>query len=321
MEEDLFQDSFPSMSEAFLATVPGLAMEELGEATMAAMGEVGEAMGRSPVPGGGGEAPLHSSTPTGGARGGALGTPRREATSTAALRPAGFVSARSLVTRGLGRAGGGELAVTRGLAGAGGGGLLTPRGSKNIVGETEVNGKEETVVKAKGEVAKEGIEVQIVKEDIQQKMAEEKTEVKEEQLLMSAWGLPECVVEAYREKGITAMFTWQAECLLATPTAGAGPLQGGNLVYSAPTSAGKTLVAELLMMKRVFETGKKALLILPFVSLAREKMFHLQSLLRWTVVMCQVSCRVLWPHVSCRVLWPHVSVCFLWCRDSKLKFF
>ena len=73
------------------------------------------------------------------------------------------------------------------------------------------------------------------------------------------------------------MFSWQAECLLANE---GKPLQGGNLVYSAPTSAGKTLVAEMLMMKRVFETGKKALLILPFVSLAREKMFHLQSLLR-----------------------------------------
>jgi DNA polymerase theta len=32
--------------------------------------------------------------------------------------------------------------------------------------------------------------------------------------------------------------------------------------------------------QRIFETGKKALLILPFISLAREKMFHLQSLLR-----------------------------------------
>ena len=49
-------------------------------------------------------------------------------------------------------------------------------------------------------------------------------------------------------------------------------------MYSAPTSAGKTLVAELLVLKRVLETKRKALIILPFVSVAREKMYSLQAL-------------------------------------------
>ncbi|KAA8594854.1 DNA polymerase theta isoform X1 [Etheostoma spectabile] len=93
-----------------------------------------------------------------------------------------------------------------------------------------------------------------------------------EKLLLCSWGLPKPVLERYQKHGVTHMFDWQAQCLTVGQV-----LQGGNLVYSAPTSAGKTLVSELLMLKRVLETKRKALFILPFVSVAKEKMHYLQS--------------------------------------------
>ncbi|XP_040001213.1 DNA polymerase theta isoform X2 [Xiphias gladius] len=95
---------------------------------------------------------------------------------------------------------------------------------------------------------------------------------KTEKLLLSSWGLPKPVLERYQKHGVTRMFEWQAQCLTVGQV-----LQGGNLVYSAPTSAGKTLVSELLMLKRVLETRRKALFILPFVSVAKEKMHYLKS--------------------------------------------
>ncbi|XP_055086890.1 DNA polymerase theta [Periophthalmus magnuspinnatus] len=93
-----------------------------------------------------------------------------------------------------------------------------------------------------------------------------------EKLFLSSWGLPKPVLDRYHKLGVTHMFEWQAQCLAVGRV-----LHGGNLVYSAPTSAGKTLVSELLMLKRVLETKRKALFILPFVSVAKEKMHYLQN--------------------------------------------
>lgn len=96
---------------------------------------------------------------------------------------------------------------------------------------------------------------------------------KADKLLLASWGLPDQVLKKYRSFGVVQMFDWQADCLMLGHV-----LEGKNLVYSAPTSAGKTLVSELLILKRVLETRKKALFILPFVSVAKEKTYYLQSL-------------------------------------------
>ncbi|XP_011203461.2 DNA polymerase theta isoform X1 [Bactrocera dorsalis] len=92
---------------------------------------------------------------------------------------------------------------------------------------------------------------------------------------ISAWNLPHSVLKEYEKKGVVKMFDWQIECLSNPKVI----FEHCNLVYSAPTSAGKSLVSEILLLKTVLERGKKVLFILPFISVVREKMFYLQDLL------------------------------------------
>ncbi|KAH8283889.1 hypothetical protein KR054_004622 [Drosophila jambulina] len=92
---------------------------------------------------------------------------------------------------------------------------------------------------------------------------------------IASWNLPHSIQNEYKKKGVTRMFDWQVECLSKPSVL----FEHCNLVYSAPTSAGKTLVSEILLLKTVLERGKKVLLILPFISVVREKMFYLQDLL------------------------------------------
>ncbi|MCJ1283739.1 hypothetical protein MMC26_003070 [Xylographa opegraphella] len=83
----------------------------------------------------------------------------------------------------------------------------------------------------------------------------------------SCYGLPERLVQNFASLGINSIYPWQSSCLL-----GRGLLSGEkNLVYTAPTGGGKSLVADVLMLKRVLE-NKKAILMLPYVALVQEKL-------------------------------------------------
>uniref|UniRef100_UPI00358F608A DNA polymerase theta-like n=1 Tax=Myxine glutinosa TaxID=7769 RepID=UPI00358F608A len=107
--------------------------------------------------------------------------------------------------------------------------------------------------------------------DIRQASPHEATMVADP-LELSEWGMPPVVLEAYKASGISQLFPWQAECLTQSDA-----LLGKNLVYSAPTSAGKTLVAEILVLKHLLEKHRKALITLPYVALAREKTHRLKN--------------------------------------------
>ncbi|KAK3250240.1 hypothetical protein CYMTET_40375 [Cymbomonas tetramitiformis] len=90
---------------------------------------------------------------------------------------------------------------------------------------------------------------------------------------LSDWEIPDSVVEAWKlPRG--EMYPWQARCL-ATP----GVREGRNLVYTAPTSSGKSLVAEVLLVRQLLQRDKLSVIALPFVSLCAEKVAHLTKLL------------------------------------------
>jgi len=79
------------------------------------------------------------------------------------------------------------------------------------------------------------------------------------------FGLPIQIADVLEKSGIKGLYPPQAEAIKA------GALDGKNLVLAIPTAAGKTLVAELCMLKSILTAKGKCLYVVPLRALAREK--------------------------------------------------
>lgn len=108
---------------------------------------------------------------------------------------------------------------------------------------------------------------------------------------LESLGLPHPLLQYYLvEKKISHLYPWQAECLSLDGVSD----HRSNLVYCAPTSGGKSLVAEVLLVKRLIaglgsgaaagvsngKGGALGLMILPFVTLCHERAEELSKMLK-----------------------------------------
>ncbi|GES60324.1 DNA-directed DNA polymerase theta [Aspergillus terreus] len=91
------------------------------------------------------------------------------------------------------------------------------------------------------------------------------------------YNLSPALVANFASLGINDIYPWQASCLQAP-----GLLEGTrHLVYTAPTGGGKSLVADVLMLKRIIERPScKAILVLPYVALVQEKLKWLRRIVQ-----------------------------------------
>jgi len=82
---------------------------------------------------------------------------------------------------------------------------------------------------------------------------------------LSELDLPREAIALLKKRGLETLYPPQAEAI------NRGLLDGESVVLAIPTASGKTLVAELAMLKAILDGGGKALYLVPLKALATEK--------------------------------------------------
>ncbi len=83
--------------------------------------------------------------------------------------------------------------------------------------------------------------------------------------LLAAHNFPQTIKEIFESQKITELYPPQQQAI------DAGALNGKNVLLSVPTAAGKTLIAELCMLKSILQNNGRCLYIAPLKALVSEK--------------------------------------------------
>jgi len=83
--------------------------------------------------------------------------------------------------------------------------------------------------------------------------------------------IPKEIINVLLENGYEELYPPQEDAVKA------GALEGKNVVLASPTASGKTLIAELCILKNILEKGGKALYLTPLRALASEKFEEFQK--------------------------------------------
>ena len=89
--------------------------------------------------------------------------------------------------------------------------------------------------------------------------------------LLAAHNFPQTVKEIFESQKIKELYPPQQLAI------DAGALNGKNILLSVPTAAGKTLIAELCMLKSILQNNGRCLYIAPLKALVSEKCEDFQN--------------------------------------------